>query len=209
MRKISALALVAAMMLGACATEAPPGPMRGGPGAGPMGGAGPGPIAGGGPGAGRMGGGPMHGPTARAELQPTRGNTALGVVMFRQQGDGVYMHARISGLKPNHEHGFHIHEKGDCSSGDGLSAGGHFNPDGKPHGPPDAPHHAGDLPALKTDANGVVELRVQLPGLGIGSGAADIAGRGLIVHADPDDYKTQPTGNSGARIACGVIVRRH
>jgi Cu-Zn family superoxide dismutase len=115
------------------------------------------------------------------------------MVMFHQEEGGVFMHARLSGLTPGQEHGFHIHEKGDCSSGDGLSAGGHFNPAGKPHGPQDAEHHAGDLPALKADANGKADLR--------------IVGRGLIVHAQPDDYRTQPTGNSGARVACAVIAR--
>lgn len=148
------------------------------------------------------------GPSALAELAPTRGNTTSGRVMFHASGHGVFMHARVSGLKPNQAHGFHIHEKGDCSSGDGMSTGGHFNPTGKPHGPQHADHHAGDLPALQADANGVAELKVELHGLSIGSGATDIVGRGLIVHAQPDDYQTQPTGNSGARIACAVIQAR-
>lgn len=157
--------------------------------------------------------GPMHaamhgsGPMARATLEATRGNTATGRVMFHAQGDDVFMHARVSGLKPGQEHGFHIHEKGDCSSGDGMSTGGHFNPTNKPHGPQDADHHAGDLPALKADAQGNAELRVVLRGLAIGQGDTDIVGKGLIVHAQPDDYKTQPTGNAGARIACAVIQR--
>ena len=153
--------------------------------------------------------GGMHrdGPAARASLAPTNGNSASGMVMFHLQTDGVFMHARVRGLKPNQEHGFHIHEKGDCSSGDGMSTGGHFNPTGQPHGPQHAAHHAGDLPALKADAKGEADLRVELKGLGIGSGVADIVGRGLIVHALPDDYTTQPTGNSGARIACAVIER--
>lgn len=153
--------------------------------------------------------GAMHrdGPAARASLAPTNGNSASGMVMFHLQTDGVFMHARVRGLKPNQEHGFHIHEKGDCSSGDGMSTGGHFNPTGQPHGPQHAAHHAGDLPALKANAQGEAELRVELKGLGIGAGAADIVGRGLIVHALPDDYTTQPTGNSGARIACAVIER--
>jgi len=146
-------------------------------------------------------------PAAHAKLEATRGHSVSGMVMFHQEEGGVFMHARLSGLTPGQEHGFHIHEKGDCSSGDGLSAGGHFNPAGKPHGPQDAEHHAGDLPALKADANGKADLRVKLPGLGIGSGVADIVGRGLIVHAQPDDYRTQPTGNSGARVACAVIAR--
>ena len=150
-----------------------------------------------------MGGG--AGAEAVAELRPTAGNSTSGTINFTQQGDGVLVKLRISGLKPGQEHGFHIHEKGDCSSSDGTSAGGHYNPAGKPHGPQDADHHAGDLPALKADANGVATASYRVAGIGVGSGAADIVGKGLIVHAQPDDYKTQPTGNAGARIACAVI----
>jgi Cu-Zn family superoxide dismutase len=147
------------------------------------------------------------GPTARAVLESTRGNIATGTVMFHQQGPDVLVHARVTGLKPGQEHGFHIHEKGDCSSGDGMSTGGHFNPTAKPHGAQDADHHAGDLPALKADANGAADLQFVAKGLSIGSGPTDVVGKGLIVHAQPDDYKTQPTGNAGARIACAVITR--
>jgi len=117
----------------------------------------------------------------------------------------VLVTAKVSGLKPNQEHGIHAHEKGDCSSGDGMSTGGHFNPSGKPHGPQDADHHAGDMPGIKADANGNASASFTLSGVTIGSGTSDLVGRGLILHAGPDDYKTQPTGNSGARIACGVI----
>ena len=145
------------------------------------------------------------GPKATATLEPTRGNTAAGTVTFQQQGDKVLVSANVTGLKPNQEHGFHAHEKGDCSSGDGMSTGGHFNPTGKPHGKPDAEHHAGDMPALKADANGNAQASFTLSGVTVGSGTTDLVGRGLIVHAAPDDYTTQPTGNSGARIACGVI----
>ena len=146
------------------------------------------------------------GPKAQAAMAPTLGNTTAGSVVFHQHGDQVMVMVRLSGLKPNAEHGFHIHEKGDCSSGDGMATGGHFNPTGKPHGPPTGDHLAGDMPALKADANGKVDTRFQVAGIGLGAGAgADVLGRGLIVHAGPDDYTTQPTGNSGARIACGVI----
>ena len=150
------------------------------------------------------GGGPM----ATAKLEATRGNATTGTVMFHQRGEQVMVHARIDGLKPGQEHGFHIHDKGDCSSGDGMSTGGHFNPTAKPHGPQDTDHHAGDLPSLKADANGRADARFHVSGISIGSGAADIVGRGLIVHAMPDDYKTQPTGNAGARLACAVIARQ-
>lgn len=145
------------------------------------------------------------GPKAVATLEPTKGNTAAGTVTFQQMGDKVLVTADITGLKPNAEHGFHAHEKGDCSSGDGMSTAGHFNPNGKPHGPQDHDHHAGDMPGLKSDSNGNAKTSFELTGVSIGSGTADLVGRGLIVHAGPDDYKTQPTGNSGARIACGVI----
>ena len=137
-------------------------------------------------------------------LQPTTGNTATGTVWFIADGADVRIRGRVSGLKPNQEHGLHVHEKGDCSSGDGMSAGGHFNPAGKPHGPPGGEHHAGDLPALKADASGSAAVDARVGGLA--GGPNDYAGKALVVHLNPDDYTTQPTGNSGARIACGVIA---
>jgi Cu-Zn family superoxide dismutase len=149
----------------------------------------------------------MDKPMAVATLSPTQGNTATGIVMFHEMDGHVMAHAHVTGLKPNAEHGFHLHEKGDCASADGTSAGGHFNPAGSPHGPQDGPHHAGDMPALKSDANGVADAKFMLDGVSIGSGSADIVNRAVIVHANPDDYKTQPTGNSGARVACGVVVK--
>ena len=148
------------------------------------------------------------GPRASAQLQTTAGNTVSGSVSFVQSGDKVRVSGEVLGLKPGAEHGFHVHEKGDCSSGDGISAGGHFNPDGKPHGQHAAGvHHAGDLPPLKADAMGVARFSFESASISVGSGSADIVGRGIIVHRDPDDFKTQPTGNSGARIACAVILR--
>ena len=142
---------------------------------------------------------------AKATLEPTRGNTATGTATFTERGGRVYVEADVTGLAPNREHGFHVHEKGDCSSGDGMSAGGHFNPDGKPHGPQDAPHHAGDMPSLKADASGRAKASFVLEGVTVAAGPASVVGRGLIVHKDPDDYRTQPTGNAGARVACAVI----
>jgi len=145
------------------------------------------------------------GPSAVANLEPTNGNAAKGEVTFTQHGDKVRVSANLTGLKPDGVHAFHVHEKGDCSSGDGMSAGGHFNPSGKPHGPQDADHHAGDMPSLKADGYGNATATFELSGVSIGSGATDLVGRGLIVHRDPDDFKTQPTGNAGPRIACAVI----
>jgi len=218
MRSLNSLltAAAAALALAGCATQPPHdhshprgGPAAGGPASG-------GPMMGGGMGGGPMGGGMgMGGPMGRggpgsaafAELKPTTGSTTSGTVRFVQHGDAVMVTGRVAGLKPGQEHGFHVHEKGDCSSGDGMSAGGHFNPTNKPHGPQDSDHHVGDLPSLKADANGNAVVHFHLLGVTVGAGATDIVGRGLIVHAQPDDYKTQPTGNAGARIACAVIAK--
>ena len=151
---------------------------------------------------------PSEGPKATANLQPTKGNKASGTATFTQVGDKVRVSANVTGLTPGREHGFHIHEAGDCSSGDGMSAKGHFNPFGKPHGnPQSSERHSGDMPALKADSNGNAKLDVTLDQMTVNPGPASIVGRGLIVHADPDDYKTQPTGNAGARVACAVIQR--
>jgi superoxide dismutase, Cu-Zn family len=149
-----------------------------------------------------------QGPAATASLRPTTGNSTSGNVRFVQAGDQVIVTGEVRGLKPGAVHGFHVHEKGDCSSGDGNSAGGHFNPEGKPHGQHgQGAHHAGDLPSLRADANGVVAINFESKTIRVGGGATDVVGRGLIVHRDPDDFTTQPTGNSGPRLACAVIVK--
>ena len=144
------------------------------------------------------------GAKAIAQLQPTKGSKTTGEATFEQVGDQVHVVASIHGLKPGQQHGFHIHEAGDCSSGDGMSTKGHFNPLGKPHAHPGS-GHAGDLPALQSDASGNARVDIMATGMSVSPGPTSVVGRGLIVHADPDDYKTQPTGNAGARIACGVI----
>ena len=142
---------------------------------------------------------------ASAVLEPTQGNVVRGNVTFRQEADGgVRIIAEVSGLTPG-PHGFHVHENGDCSSPDGASAGGHFNPHQTEHGKAgEGVHHAGDLPSLDADADGNARLDAVLHGIDL-TGDHGIVGRSLIVHADPDDYITQPTGNSGARVACAVI----
>jgi Cu-Zn family superoxide dismutase len=146
------------------------------------------------------------GPSATANLQPTKGNKAAGTIKFTQSGDKVRVAGEVTGLRPNQEHGFHIHEAGDCSSGDGMSTKGHYNPQGKPHGNPgSASRHAGDMLALKADANGKAKVDATLDLITVSPGPTSVVGKGLIVHAQPDDYKTQPTGNAGARIACAVI----
>jgi len=148
------------------------------------------------------------GPSAKATLQPTQGNSTAGTVTFTQKGDKVLLVANVTGLKPGQEHGFHIHDKGDCSSGDGMSTAGHFNPLGKPHAHPStSDRHAGDMFALKADDSGNATLSTELDIITVTEGPTGVVGRGLIVHAQPDDFKTQPTGNAGARVACAVIQK--
>jgi Cu-Zn family superoxide dismutase len=145
-------------------------------------------------------------PRASATLEPTKGSTVRGTADFAEMGGRVRVTARISGLKPNGEFGFHIHEVGDCSSGDGMSTKGHFNPYGKPHARAGmSERHAGDLPSLRSDASGNATVDTDVDVITVRPGPASIVGKGLIVHAQADDYKTQPTGNAGARSACAVI----
>ncbi len=145
---------------------------------------------------------------AEAKLAPTQGNKAAGVVTFTQKGDAVQISAKITGLTPG-QHGFHVHEKGDCSAPDATSAGGHFNPTGKPHGKPGAgSYHVGDMPMLVAGADGNASLTAESKSMTLRDGASNVIGKGVIVHAMPDDFTTQPTGNSGGRLACGVIVKR-
>lgn len=137
-------------------------------------------------------------------LHPTEGSKAHGSITFTQKGGVVEIKGKVMGLKPG-EHAFHIHEFGDCSSHDGMSTGGHFNPTGKKHGAPDAEErHVGDLGNIKADDDGMamIDMKDKLISL---SGKNSIIGRGAIVHAAADDFKTQPTGNAGARVAAGVV----
>ena len=153
--------------------------------------------------------GAAQGPTVVVRMfsvSETGIGAAIGTVTLADAASGLTIQASLEGLPPG-QRGFHVHEKGDCSSGDGMSTGGHFNPGGKAHGHhAGSERHAGDMP-IRADANGNAEFRFDVPGLTIGAGAADIVGKGLIVHRDPDDYKTQPAGNAGPRIACAVIAR--
>jgi Cu-Zn family superoxide dismutase len=148
------------------------------------------------------------GDQASAVLQPTKGHNVKGTLSFVQGADRVRVSGAVSGLQPNSQVGFHIHEAGDCSSGDGMSAKGHFNPRNKPHGnPASAERHAGDLPMLRADASGNAAISADLDLITVAPGPNSIVGRGLIVHVQADDYKTQPTGNAGARSACAIIQR--
>ncbi len=141
---------------------------------------------------------------ATAVMNPTEGSKVRGVVSFAKDGNGVRITANIEGLSPG-PHGFHIHEFGDCSSPDASSAGGHFNPTDMPHaGPKAEKRHVGDLGNLEADKNGLARLEWTDNILSF-EGPKSIIGRSVIVHAQADDFKTQPTGGSGARVACGVI----
>ena len=138
-------------------------------------------------------------------VHPTTGNRCNGLVAFQQEGDQVRVEADISGLSPNSEHAIHIHTYGDASSGDGKSAGGHYNPENHAHGLPVQRHrHAGDLGNLKTDATGRARYTVMVDNISVAGLKNPIIGRSIIVHAKRDTGG-QPTGEAGARIGCGVI----
>lgn len=142
---------------------------------------------------------------AVAVLHPTEGNQAKGVIHFTEANGQVQVVADIEGLEPGSTHGIHVHEFGDCSAADGASAGGHYNPEGHEHGlPAQAARHAGDLGNLTADDAGKVHYEITVDNLTIAGMKNPIVGRGVIVHAKPDTG-AQPTGDAGARIACGVV----
>ncbi len=145
------------------------------------------------------------GPTATAVVRPASGSQVHGETRFTQVGNRVRVRAEIAGLSPG-PHGFHIHEKGDCSAADGMSTGGHFNPMSKKHGAPNTPdRHAGDLGNLNADEYGKATLTMLVDGISVSKGMDGVIGRAVIVHANADDLKTDPTGNAGGRFGCGVI----
>jgi Cu-Zn family superoxide dismutase len=145
-----------------------------------------------------------------ATLSPTDGSPVSGTVRFEADADGaVIVRAEVSGLESGSRHAMHIHEFGDCSAPDGSSAGGHYNPSASPHGAPGSPadeRHAGDLGNLVELAEGVAEFEAVDRVIRL-SGDNTIEGRSVIVHVTEDDFTTQPTGNAGKRLACGVILR--
>ena len=145
---------------------------------------------------------------ASAVMAAKSGSQVAGTLEMMTMGNGVHVMGTLTGLAPNQSFGFHVHEKGDCSAADATSAGGHFNPTAQPHGSAEsAAHHAGDMDNIKSDENGSERVSFHIENVGLGNGSAtDINGRALVVHAKPDDYTTQPSGNSGDRIACGVIT---
>jgi superoxide dismutase, Cu-Zn family len=142
---------------------------------------------------------------AIAVLHPTTGNKVSGTVTFTPVADGVQVHAEITGLTPG-KHGFHVHEFGDCSAADASSAGAHFNPTNQPHAGPDATaRHEGDMGNVEADASGNAKLDYVDHQISLSNDGKSVTGRSVIVHTKPDDLRTQPTGDSGARVACGVI----
>ena len=153
---------------------------------------------------GSMGGKPSTAielvPTAAITPNPTRGTVRLAAL-----DHGVRVSGEVRGLVPGSEHGFHIHEKGDCSAPDATSAGGHFNPATKPHAARDAAErHTGDLGNLKADPYGMARANFVDSVLSL-DGPNSIVGKAVIIHQNADDFTTQPTGNAGGRLACGVI----
>ena len=146
------------------------------------------------------------GSRATAKLEPRSGSQVRGTVNFVQVGDTVRVTGEVTGHVKG-SRGFHIHEKGDCSDPKAMSTGGHFNPRSHQHGAPtSAVRHAGDLGNLAFDDNGVAKFDFTIGGISVSRDRPDgIVGRAVIVHMDQDDLKTDPTGNAGGRVACGVI----
>ena len=158
--------------------------------------------------ASRKGGTIYEDPSAMAMLSPTQGSSVHGTVTFVRTSGVALVIVNMTGFKPDSAHGLHIHESGDCTARDGSSAGGHFNPTSSTHGGPIGPsRHSGDLGNITADTKGEIYASFEIGDVAFGTGQDSIIGRGLVVHADRDDLKSQPAGNSGARVACGMITR--
>jgi Cu-Zn family superoxide dismutase len=144
---------------------------------------------------------------AHASIAGTEGNSISGEIAFDTRTDGLLdIGGEIVGLTPG-QHGFHIHENGDCSAPDADSAGGHFAPDGHPHGAPTAAndqHHSGDLGNIEANADGIARISMTSDVLTV-TGDHGVVGHAVVVHADEDDLRSQPSGAAGARVACGLI----
>lgn len=149
-----------------------------------------------------------RGRAMRVKLTPRCGADVTGEVVFRQIGDSVRVTAWVSGASPG-EHGIHIHESGDCSDHDFSAAGDHFNPTGEPHAcPPEVHRHAGDLGNITIGADGKGRLDLTTDLISLTGGDRSIRNRAVILHDGADDCTSQPSGNSGGRLACGVIPER-
>lgn len=147
------------------------------------------------------------GATATATLAGREGSGISGVVTFTEEAGGVKIVADVAGVPNPGLHGFHIHETGDCSAADFTSAGGHFNPGGNKHGgPTDADRHAGDLGNIEVADDGSGHLELTSDRITVSPGPNSVVGRAVILHEKADDLVSQPTGDAGGRIACGVIT---
>src|SRR5215813_1307489 len=147
-----------------------------------------------------------RGQMAMATLDSSEGQTAKGTVHFQDQGDGsVEVVVDLTGVPPG-EHGFHVHDKGDCGN-NGQNAGGHFNPTNMPHAAPDAQsHHSGDFGNVTAGANGEVHTRFMTHSVTVKEGPSSVIGHAVVLHGSPDDLTSQPAGNAGPRIACGIVM---
>jgi Cu-Zn family superoxide dismutase len=149
-------------------------------------------------------------PAAGASLVDSAG-ARVGLATFSETEGTTQLGVSVSGLSPG-KHGMHIHETGACTPPGFESAGGHFNPAAKQHGMlnPEGPH-AGDLPNLVAGADGSADTTFTVSSTLLADGPSSMVGaqqHAFVIHADPDDQKTDPSGNSGARVVCGVIERR-
>ena len=148
-------------------------------------------------------------PTATAEMRDPQGRL-LGTITLEEEEDGVDLEGRLTGLQPG-VHAFHIHQTGRCTPPDFSSAGGHYNPTGRQHGfeNPQGPH-AGDMPNITVGQDGTVEIDSENERVTLAGGPAtlfDADGSAVMIHAGPDDYHSDPAGDAGARVACGVVTR--
>ena len=149
-------------------------------------------------------------PTAQVNLSPKSESKTQGELHLVLKGEDVLLKGKITGLTPNSVHGFHVHENGDCSSKDGKSAGGHFNPNKKNHGGPEMnEHHAGDLGNIRANDKGEAIIDKKYSFISLKEGDKEsILNKAVIIHSGRDDLKSRPSGDAGKRIACGVIKSR-
>lgn len=139
------------------------------------------------------------------KLEAKSGSKVSGTLYLEDHFGGLIISGKVSGLKKG-KHGFHVHETGNCSAADASSAGGHFHKEGQVHGDKGVEtSHLGDLGNIEVGKDGSSDLNLYIKGLSLGKGETSIVNKALVIHADADDFKSQPAGNSGARIACGVI----
>lgn len=144
---------------------------------------------------------------AQAQLQSAPKKKVSGTIELTEVEEGVAVEGTVEGLEPG-KHGFHVHEKGDCSAKDFKSAGGHFNPTDAKHGAPGDPeHHYGDMGNIEAGKDGKATVSITMPELSLREGdEGSVIGLAIVVHAKADDLKSQPSGAAGARVACGVIT---